>query len=70
MPTLKPRDKALTRADDAQRCVLDLEQEIRQLKKYLVGTGDHVASEVECEVNENGGVGPCGVRGECASIKT
>ena len=44
------RDEALERADEAERRVLDLEQEIGQLKKDLEGTTDHVASEVEREV--------------------
>ena len=44
------RDEALARADEAEQRVLDLEQEIGQLKKDLEGTTDHVASEVEHEV--------------------
>ena len=44
------RDEALERADEAERRVLDLEQEIGQLKKDLEGTTDHAASEVEREV--------------------
>ena len=44
------RDNALARADEAEQRVLDLEQEIEQLKKDLEGAQEHVASSVGHEV--------------------
>ena len=41
------RDEALEKAEEAEQRVLDLEQEVDQLKKDLEGAKDHVASGVE-----------------------
>ena len=48
------RDEALAKADDAEQRVLNLEQEIGQLKKDLEGVQvqNHVVSEVEREVKK------------------